>query len=77
MLVMFREAISRSIDPLGRSPYEVVRGSRAQHDHLAPQAVKRLLEPKEVADAVLYLLGPNGSAVSGASLVMDYGWTAR
>jgi 3-hydroxybutyrate dehydrogenase len=44
---------------------------------LAPQAVKRLLEPSEVAEAVLYLLGPNGRAVSGAPLVMDYGWTAR
>jgi 3-hydroxybutyrate dehydrogenase len=44
---------------------------------LAPQAVKRLLEPEEVADAAAYLLGPNGRAVSGAPLVRDYGWTAR
>jgi 3-hydroxybutyrate dehydrogenase len=44
---------------------------------LAPQAVKRLLEPEEVAAAAAYLLGPNGRAVSGAPLVMDYGWTAR
>jgi 3-hydroxybutyrate dehydrogenase len=44
---------------------------------LAPQAVKRLLEPKEVADAAAYLLGPHGRAVSGAPFVMDYGWTAR
>jgi 3-hydroxybutyrate dehydrogenase len=44
---------------------------------LAPQAVKRLLEPEEVADAAAYLLGPNGRALSGAPLVMDYGWTAR
>jgi 3-hydroxybutyrate dehydrogenase len=44
---------------------------------LAPQAVKRLLEPEEVAAAAAYLLGPNGRAGSGAPLVMDYGWTAR
>jgi 3-hydroxybutyrate dehydrogenase len=44
---------------------------------LAPQAVKRLLEPGEVADAAAYLLGPHGRAVSGAPFVMDYGWTAR
>jgi 3-hydroxybutyrate dehydrogenase len=44
---------------------------------LAPQAVKRLLEPEEVADAAAYLLGPNGRALTGAPLVMDYGWTAR
>jgi 3-hydroxybutyrate dehydrogenase len=44
---------------------------------LAPQALKRLLEPAEVADAVAYLLGPGGSLFTGAPLVMDGGWTAR
>jgi 3-hydroxybutyrate dehydrogenase len=44
---------------------------------LAPQAVKRMLEPEEVADAVAYLLGPGGRAWSGAPFVMDLGWTAR
>ena len=44
---------------------------------LAPQALKRLLEPSEVADAVAYLLGPGGALVTGAPLVMDGGWTAR
>jgi 3-hydroxybutyrate dehydrogenase len=44
---------------------------------LAPQALKRLLEPSEVADAVAYLLGPAGAAFTGAPLVMDGGWTAR
>jgi 3-hydroxybutyrate dehydrogenase len=44
---------------------------------LAPQAVRRLLEPEEVAAAASYLLGPHGRAVSGAPFVMDYGWTAR
>ena len=44
---------------------------------LAPQAVKRLLEPAEVAEAAAFLLGPGGRSVSGAPLVMDFGWTAR
>jgi 3-hydroxybutyrate dehydrogenase len=44
---------------------------------LAPQAVKRLLEPEEVADAAAFLLGPSGRSVSGTPLLMDYGWTAR
>jgi 3-hydroxybutyrate dehydrogenase len=44
---------------------------------LAPQAVKRLLEPSEVADAAAYLLGPGGRAVSGTPFLMDLGWTAR
>ena len=44
---------------------------------LAPQALKRMLEPSEVAHAVAYLLGPGGSLFTGAPLVMDGGWTAR
>src|SRR5207237_1097959 len=44
---------------------------------LAPQPVRRLLEPAEVADAAAFLLSPGGRAVNGAPLVMDLGWTAR
>jgi 3-hydroxybutyrate dehydrogenase len=44
---------------------------------LAPHAVKRLIEPEEVADTVAYLLGPGGRAFSGAAVTMDLGWTAR
>jgi 3-hydroxybutyrate dehydrogenase len=44
---------------------------------LAPHAVKRLIEPEEVADAVLFCLSPAGRTITGAPLVMDQGWTAR
>jgi 3-hydroxybutyrate dehydrogenase len=44
---------------------------------LERQAVKRMLEPEEVAGAVSYLLGPGGRAWTGAPFVMDLGWTAR
>ena len=44
---------------------------------LAPQAVRRLLEPEEVAETVAFLAGPGGRAFSGAPVVMDLGWTAR
>ena len=44
---------------------------------LAPHAVKRLIEPDDVADAVAFLLGPSGRAFTGAALPMDMGWTAR
>ena len=50
---------------------------RPLEDLLAPQAVKRLLEPAEVAAAAAWLLGPDGRSVTGAPLVMDLGWTAR
>jgi 3-hydroxybutyrate dehydrogenase len=44
---------------------------------LAPHAVKRLIEPEEVAGVVAFLLGPEGRAFSGAPVTMDLGWTAR
>ena len=50
---------------------------RPLDDLLAPQAVKRLLEPEEVAAAAAWLLGPDARAVTGAPLVLDLGWTSR
>ena len=44
---------------------------------LTEPAIKRLIEPEEVADLALYLCGPQMSFTNGASLVMDGGWTAR
>jgi 3-hydroxybutyrate dehydrogenase len=44
---------------------------------LAPQAVKRLLEPDEVAALVVFLCGDGASAFTGAAIPMDLGWTAR
>jgi 3-hydroxybutyrate dehydrogenase len=44
---------------------------------LAPHAVKRLIEPEEVAEVVAFLAGPAGRAFTGAALPMDLGWTAR
>ncbi len=44
---------------------------------LAPAAVKRLIEPSEVADLVLFLCGPSSASITGASFAMDGGWTAR
>ena len=44
---------------------------------LAPHAVKRLIEPEEVAGVVAFLLGPDGRAFTGAPVTMDLGWTAR
>jgi 3-hydroxybutyrate dehydrogenase len=44
---------------------------------LAPHAVKRLIEPDEVADVVAFLLTPAGRAFTGAPVTMDQGWTAR
>ena len=44
---------------------------------LAPVAVKRLVEPEEVAALVAWLCGPGTASVTGASFPMDGGWTAH
>jgi 3-hydroxybutyrate dehydrogenase len=44
---------------------------------LEPAAVKRLIEPAEVADFVAYLCGDSAGVITGAALTMDLGWTAR
>jgi 3-hydroxybutyrate dehydrogenase len=43
----------------------------------APHAVKRLIEPTEVAEVVCFLAGPGGRAFTGAPVTLDLGWTAR
>jgi 3-hydroxybutyrate dehydrogenase len=44
---------------------------------LAPAAVKRLIEPAEVAGLVAYLCGDAAGTITGSALTMDLGWTAR
>lgn len=44
---------------------------------LAESAVKRLVEPEEVASLVGWLTGPEAAMVTGASWTVDGGWSAR
>ena len=44
---------------------------------LAPQAIKRLVEPEEVAEMAAFLVGPFGGSVTGVAIPMDMGWTAQ
>jgi 3-hydroxybutyrate dehydrogenase len=44
---------------------------------LTPVAVKRLIEPDEVAELVAVLYGPASASITGTSLSQDGGWTAR
>jgi 3-hydroxybutyrate dehydrogenase len=44
---------------------------------LAKPAVKRLIEPDEVAEFAAYLCTPHASFVTGASILIDGGWTAQ
>jgi len=44
---------------------------------LAPAAVKRLVEPSEVASLALFLCSRNADSMTGSSYCLDGGWTAR
>ncbi|WP_029144431.1 3-hydroxybutyrate dehydrogenase [Microbacterium luticocti] len=44
---------------------------------LTETAVKRLVEPEEVASLVGWLVGPHSGMTTGASYTIDGGWTAR
>ena len=44
---------------------------------LAESAVKRLVEPEEVADLVLWLAGPQAAMATGTSFTLDGGWSAK
>ncbi|RWR19950.1 SDR family oxidoreductase [Microbacterium enclense] len=44
---------------------------------LKDAAIKRLVEPSEVASLALWLAGPDAAMVTGTSYVMDGGWSAH
>ncbi|TPX32528.1 hypothetical protein SmJEL517_g04367 [Synchytrium microbalum] len=44
---------------------------------LAPAAIKKLLEPIEVAKFAAYLVSDYGSGITGSAHSIDCGWTAR
>jgi 3-hydroxybutyrate dehydrogenase len=56
----------------GIPPEEVV-----ERIMLTEPAIKRIIEPAEVAEAAAYLCSPAASFINGTSIVLDGGWTAR
>jgi 3-hydroxybutyrate dehydrogenase len=44
---------------------------------LTESAIKRLVEPREVASLIGWLASPDAAMVTGASYTMDGGWSAR
>ena len=57
--------------------HDLSRDAVIEEVMLAPAAIKRLIAPDEIADFVLYLCSDSGAVITGASLMIDLGWTAR
>jgi 3-hydroxybutyrate dehydrogenase len=55
----------------GLDPDQVI-----QEVMLARAAIRRLIEPAEVAELVAYLCSPQAAMITGSSLTLDGGWTA-
>jgi NAD(P)-dependent dehydrogenase (short-subunit alcohol dehydrogenase family) len=56
---------------------ECLADERFRADVLSRIALGRIGEPMEVAGAVVYLASPAASLITGATLLIDGGWTAR
>lgn len=68
--------VERQIADQARA-HGIGEGEVVEQVMLAPVAVKRLVEPEEVAALALFLCGPASRSITGTSFAMDGGWTAR
>lgn len=55
----------------------VSEGEIIERIMLGPAAIKRLIEPDEVAGLVTYLCSDAAASITGSAIPMDLGWTAR
>ncbi len=60
-------SIREEAERQGRTPEEVAR------DHASTMALRRFVEPEDVAAAVMLLVGPEGGSITGQELVVDAG----
>jgi len=69
---LVNKQISAQAEKLGIPENDVI-----QQVMLEPAAIKRLVEPSEVSDLVLYLCSDSARSVTGSNWTIDLGWTAR
>ena len=68
---------SRSRSPIRRKVHGIPEDEVVEKIMLTETAIKRLVEPDEVASLAGWLVSDNAGMVTGASYTMDGGWTAR
>jgi 3-hydroxybutyrate dehydrogenase len=57
--------------------YKIRKEDVVEEIMLKSAAIKKLIEPEEVANLVLLLCSDNGSSITGACWTIDCGWTAQ
>ncbi len=67
----------KAIRSLRRRSEEATGNADAWRDYLVGWPAQRLLQPKEIADAVCFLASARASAVCGTVVAIDGGFGAR
>ncbi|MBS1677763.1 MAG: SDR family oxidoreductase [Actinobacteria bacterium] len=60
--------VAGKAERIGSTPEKVYE------DFVSQTALKRFIEEEDIAEAVMYLVGPGGKNVTGHDLVIDAGW---
>ena len=69
---LFDDQLERRATQLGAESSDI------EHDHFLRQAaIKRIIEPDDVASLVSYLVSEAADAITGAAIPIDVGWTSR
>jgi 3-hydroxybutyrate dehydrogenase len=55
----------------------ISEGEVVERVMLEPAAIKRLIEPEEIAALALFLTSDQAGAITGSAQTIDLGWTAR
>lgn len=57
--------------------HQISEGEVTERVLLSRAGIKKLIEPSEVAESVLWLSGDQCPSMTGSSLSLDGGWTAH
>ncbi|GKQ40246.1 hypothetical protein ALMP_67720 [Streptomyces sp. A012304] len=69
--------VDKQIADQAQAHHGISENEAVESIFLGESAVKRLAEPTEVADLILWLCGEKAGMANGSSFTLDGGWSAR